>query len=168
MISSTQNVTAPRHFWEPIRRSVTRGLFGYTPEVGANGRPVAPPKFGPSKGGSNVDGTLPVVTYISRQSTGRRLLTSDHEALVEALRGLEKEGLCTVRKPIMENLNLKQQLAEIASSTVSAQFPYTGVFIDIHLHVVDYCGCARKWLDPPDLHAAVFEVGRHRDSDSRE
>jgi hypothetical protein len=68
----------------------------------------------------------------------------------------------------MENLNLKQQLAEIASSTVSVQSPHAGVFINIQLRVEDYRGRSRKWLDPPDFHATVFEVRRYRNSDPRQ
>jgi hypothetical protein len=35
----------------------------------------------------------PIVTYISRQSTGRRLTPKDHEGLVKVLRELEEEVL---------------------------------------------------------------------------
>jgi hypothetical protein len=64
----------------------------------------------------------PIVTYISRQSTGRRLTPEDHEGLVKALRELEEEGICEIRIPVMEHLNLGEQIAEVASSTVSFLF----------------------------------------------
>ena len=118
MLGATQNLTAPRHFWEPIRGAITQRLWGYTPEVANTGRPVFPPQFSPSPHTFGAHHTLPVVTYISRQATGRRLLDTDHQRLVAALRRLEVEGICTVRIPVMEKLTLREQLAEIASSTV--------------------------------------------------
>ena len=113
MISGTMNVTAPTGFWEPLRSALTRNLFGYVPEVKPDGKPSVPPPF---KGTS---GSRPIVTYISRQSTGRRLADESHQGLVAALRELEEEGICTVRIPILEHMSLRDQLAEVASSTVS-------------------------------------------------
>lgn len=126
-------LTAPSRFWDPIRKSAMKHLFGYAPEVADDGRPVSPPGFaeadelGDGYGdiGGHDEGKsrshLPVVTYISRQDTGRRLLAPDHEGLVEALKGLEEEGVCVVRIPVMEDMTFKEQFAEIASSTVSVQ-----------------------------------------------
>lgn len=126
------NLTAPTHYWEPIRKSAMKHLFGYVPEVADSGEPVTPPGFAPDSdytdsdyaaaaGTHDIDGpsrNRPIVTYISRQDTGRRLLAPDHEGLVAALLGLEEEGVCIVRIPVMEDLSFKEQFAEIASSTV--------------------------------------------------
>ena len=119
MLSSTQNVTVPYHFWEPIRKSVSQRLWGYAPLVTNSGRPASTPRFTLDSDAAATDNNLPIVTYISRQTTGRRLIVSHHEELVAALRLLEIEGVCTVRIPVMEKLTLKEQLAEVASSTVS-------------------------------------------------
>ena len=123
MLSSTQNMTVPDRFWEPIRKSVTQQLWGYTPQVTNSGRPASTPRFAPDSDAAGIDKSLPIVTYISRQTTGRRLIESHHEELVAALRMLEIEGVCTVRMPVMEKLTLKEQLAEVASSTVSISPP---------------------------------------------
>jgi hypothetical protein len=130
MMSSTMNLTVPTHYWEPIRGTLTRSLFGYVPQVRSDGRPLLPPS--PFNNGDGAISTAngngnggkrkalkPIVTYISRQTAGRRLIPEDHEALVKALRELEEEGLCEVRIPVMERLSLKEQIAEVASSTVS-------------------------------------------------
>jgi protein O-GlcNAc transferase len=132
MISSTMNLTVPTQYWEPIRGTLTRSLFGYVPQVRSDGRPLLPPSpfnngdgaISTGNGNGNGNGgkrkeLKPIVTYISRQTAGRRLIAEDHEALVKALRELEEEGLCEVRIPVMERLSLRDQIAEVASSTVS-------------------------------------------------
>jgi len=101
MISSTMNITVPKQFWEPIRKRVIRNV------VGSHGAP------NPSKSTS-----LPLVLYISRQSTGRRLLDSAHEDLVRALKQLEKEGICEVQIPKMESLKFSEQLHLAARAVV--------------------------------------------------
>ena len=104
MISSTMNITVPKQFWEPIRKRVIRNVVGSSTSHGAPN---------PSKTTS-----LPLVLYISRQSTGRRLLDSAHEDLVRALKQLEKEGLCEVQIPKMESLKFSEQLHLAARALV--------------------------------------------------
>lgn len=144
MLGATQNLTVPRHFWEPIRKSITQRLWGYSPEVSNSGRPVLPPQFTPSSDTLGMHHTLPVVTYISRQTTGRRLLDSDHQRLVAALRQLADEGICTVRIPVMEKLTLREQLAEVASSTI---------LLGVHGN-----GLTHQLFMPPSLRSAVIEI----------
>ncbi|KAJ2914186.1 hypothetical protein MD484_g6237, partial [Candolleomyces efflorescens] len=43
MISGTMNLTVPTHYWEPIRASLTRSLFGYVPHVDKAGHPSSSP-----------------------------------------------------------------------------------------------------------------------------
>ncbi|KAJ3523232.1 hypothetical protein NMY22_g11535 [Coprinellus aureogranulatus] len=116
MLGATQNLTVPHGFWEPIRKAITQRLWGYTPEVANSGRP----------------------------STGRRLLSPDHESLVAALKQLEAEGACTVRIPVMEKLTLREQLAEIASSTI---------LLGVHGN-----GLTHQIFMPPSLRSAVIEI----------
>jgi hypothetical protein len=109
-------VSAPEDYWAPIRKALAENLLGYIPELDVNGAVTGP---------TTVPGlvtTKPVVTYISRQGAGRRLTDKDHEGLVEALRGLEKEGLCEVHIPLMERMSLQDQIALPAKSTVSLSF----------------------------------------------
>ena len=61
-------------WWEPIRQSVVSFAL--------------PPSRKPKP---NADGSTPVITYISRQKTGRRLQDEDHDKLVTALYRLGRD-----------------------------------------------------------------------------
>ena len=113
MIAGTMSVSAPEDYWAPIRNALAENLLGYIPELDANGAVTGPTSI------PGLVTTKPVVTYISRQGAGRRLTDKDHEGLVEALRGLEQEGLCEVHIPMMERMSLQEQIALPAKSTVS-------------------------------------------------
>lgn len=119
MIAGTWNVTVPPGFWEPLRRSAVENALGYLPDA---------------RGGK------PVVTYISRQSTGRRLRKEDHAGLVRSLRELDAEGVCEVHVVRMEGMSLKAQIELVARTsvlvgvhgnglTVSGLFFYLGTMI---------------------------------------
>lgn len=167
------SLTAPFRFWEPVRKSAMKQLFGYVPEVADSGRPVSPPGFldeydefdADTVGDDDAGRSLPVVTYISRQDTGRRLLAPDHEGLVTALKGLEEDGVCIVRIPVMEDLSFKEQFAEIASSTVGTHlFKGCGPWLTRASPVLDHRWGARERPYTPDVHAAFSAVGHFRDT----
>lgn len=101
------DVTAPEHFWEPLRQRLVTNTIGYLPVMDNAGVVVSSPKS-----------SAPVVTYISRQSTGRRLTVEDHEGLIVALRALEDEGLCEFNVAVMETMTFPQQVETVARSTV--------------------------------------------------
>ena len=122
MIAGTMSVSAPDDYWAPIRKALTENVLGYIPKLNVNGAVTGPASI------PGVVTTKPVVTYISRQGAGRRLTDKDHEGLVEALRGLEKEGLCEVHMPMMERMSLQDQIALPAKSTVSLSF-YFGSYM---------------------------------------
>lgn len=67
-------ITVKDLYWEPIRQSVVAFAL--------------PPSRRPK---SNADGSTPVITYISRQKTGRRLRDEDHDELVTALYRLGRD-----------------------------------------------------------------------------
>jgi hypothetical protein len=113
MIAGTMNVTAPDGFWTPIQKSLVQNILGYLPTVEGRGVDVSQ---------LEAVSTKPVVTYISRQVAGRRLLEKDHEGLVGALRELETEGICEVHVAMMERMTVKQQIELVARSTVRVQF----------------------------------------------
>ena len=72
-----------RHWWAPVRRAVV--------EYAAGMREVLWPgeaELGAIAKGRTAKRERPVITYVNRQSTGRRLLDQDHEALVVALEEL--------------------------------------------------------------------------------
>ncbi|KAF7349429.1 hypothetical protein MSAN_01732800 [Mycena sanguinolenta] len=102
MIAGAMNVTAPHDFWAPIRASLLRNVLapGLIPDSTQD-----PP-------------SLPLVTYISRQGTGRRLLAADHNALVDALKELEVEGLCEVQIAVLERMTLAEQIELVARSLI--------------------------------------------------
>lgn len=123
MIASTQELEAPEFnpnftsashegFWSPLRKSLTMNLLGYLPTFASliDRRVISPPFEKSDK---------PVVTYISRQDTRRRLTEESHNGLVEALKELEREGVCEVQIPLMEKLGLRDQVRIAARSAVS-------------------------------------------------
>jgi len=127
MISGTMNITVPAQFWEPLRKRVIRNVVGAQSEQ-----------------------RKPRVLYISRQGgrpqdNGRRLLDADHLALVSALEGLEKEGLCEVNVVQMEKIPLAEQLKLVSKSTVG--LISSGLFrvVRLTLLVIDYNWSPRKW-----------------------
>lgn len=90
--------TTDKHFWEPIRKSIFDNFIRY-------GVGLTPIK-------------LPVVTYISRQLTRRRLTEESHTSLVSALEELQAEGICEVHVAQMEKMTLHEQLELMFRSTV--------------------------------------------------
>ncbi|PPQ76079.1 hypothetical protein CVT26_004600 [Gymnopilus dilepis] len=124
MISSTMNVTVPEHFWEPLREQLVTNTIGYLPVMDNAGVVVSSPKS-----------SAPIVTYISRQRTGRRLVTEDHDGLIDALKELEAEGLCELNVAIMETMTFAQQIESVARSTI---------IIGVHGYLHDYEILARN------------------------
>lgn len=119
MISPAMSVNPAPEFFEPVRRTAISNLLGYIPilnERGAVAGIVMP--SGEAIVNDDLSSDLPVVTYISRQGGARRLNNSDHEGLLQALRGLEQEGVCKVNVVRMETLSVKEQVAVAARSTV--------------------------------------------------
>lgn len=123
MIAGTQELEAPEFdpsspspdhegFWSPLRKSLTHNLLGYIPTFASltNRIVLSPPSDRSDK---------PVVTYIDRQGTGRRLTDESHKSMVEALRTLEEEGVCEVQIVRMENVGLREQVRLVARSAVS-------------------------------------------------
>ncbi|KAH6908790.1 hypothetical protein BKA70DRAFT_252565 [Coprinopsis sp. MPI-PUGE-AT-0042] len=149
MIAGAMDVTAPERFWERIRKSMVRNILGYVPAIDSNGRvsvssmvPSASPS-GPLDLGSQGWG-LPVVTYISRQGTGRRLRNEDHQNLVKALQQLEEDGVCILQIPMMERLSLRDQIDIIAKTTI---------MVGVHGN-----GLTHQLIMPPSLRSATFEI----------
>jgi len=88
------------HWWNIIRSAVTR-FSGLDEDVDK--------------------GTVPVITYISRQEWGRRkLIQEDHEKLVEELYKLRDKHGVEVNIVSMDKLTHAEQLVLAARTTVSA------------------------------------------------
>ncbi|KAF5349079.1 hypothetical protein D9756_009425 [Leucocoprinus leucothites] len=123
MIAGTQELQAPEFspessspsnegFWSPIRKTLTHNTLGYLPTFASltDRRIISPPSD---------KSELPLVTYIDRQGTGRRLTEESHKSLVDALSELEAEGVCEIKIVRMENVPLREQIRLAARSAVS-------------------------------------------------
>ncbi|KIY72239.1 hypothetical protein CYLTODRAFT_486459 [Cylindrobasidium torrendii FP15055 ss-10] len=129
MIGSTQTVEVKEGFWRPVRESVVKNILGYFPVEWTG------------KGGRR----KPVVTYISRQQGSRRKLADNaHDRLVDALKKLEEEGLCEVNVVNMETLQLRDQVALLAKTTI---------VIGVHGNGLTHL----LWM-PPSQSSAVIEI----------
>ncbi|KAI6046350.1 hypothetical protein EDC04DRAFT_2630162 [Pisolithus marmoratus] len=84
------------HWWSPIARNAMK--FSGLSEL---------PHTGP-----------PVITYISRQTSGRRLIAEDHELLVEALEALGNEYGYEVNIVSMEKLSREEQIKLAMRTTI--------------------------------------------------
>ncbi|KAF8641810.1 hypothetical protein AX16_009791 [Volvariella volvacea WC 439] len=134
MIAGTISVTpTTAHFWEPLRQSTIRNFLGYIwdvdHETGAVSVISDPSDTNFAQGHGNANSNAkpkakaivsekPIVTYISRQGGGRRLVQSDHIGLVAALQRLEDEGVCKIHVAQMEKMSLREQIDLVASSSV--------------------------------------------------
>ncbi|KAG6910721.1 hypothetical protein DXG01_008252 [Tephrocybe rancida] len=108
MISSTMVVNVSETFWEPLRRTTVQNVLGYLPQLDSHGVVVSP------SGASE----MPVVTYIMRQGSSRRLAEIDHVNLLKALRGLEWSGACQVHAIHPEKMSLAEQMDVMARSSI--------------------------------------------------
>ncbi|RDB18385.1 EGF domain-specific O-linked N-acetylglucosamine transferase [Hypsizygus marmoreus] len=135
MIAGTMTVPAAEHFWEAIRDPTVTNVLGFLPTLNKHGAVIAPPEATSPK---------PIVTYISRQGAGRRLVAEDHEVLVKALRDLEAEGICEVVVAMMERMGLKEQIELTARSTV---------IVGVHGNGMTH----QLWM-PPSERSTVIEI----------
>ena len=147
MIAGTWNTTVPAHFWDPIRQSTVLNALGYLPALNSRGSVVFPPK---------VKTDRPIVTYVSRQNSHRRLADEDHRELVRSLRELDVEGLCELHVVEMEGMTLKSQLELAARTTVLVGVHGNGMTVS-RSRVVDIWDCADESVASA-LDAAVREV----------
>lgn len=110
--SSESSSSSHEGFWSPIRKSLTLNLLGYLPTFASltDRRVLSPPSD---------KSELPVVTYIDRQKTGRRLTEESHKSLVDVLLELKEEQVCEVQIVRMEEVSVREQIRLAARSTVS-------------------------------------------------
>jgi len=127
------NVTVPTHFWEPLRQRLVLNTIAYLPVLNTAGAVVSEPKS-----------PLPIVTYVSRQSTGRRLNQESHDGLVKALEELAREGLCELHVRRMELLPFSQQVEAVARSTI---------ILGVHGNGLTH----QLWM-PPSPRSTVIEI----------
>ena len=61
----------------------------------------------------------PVITYLSRQMTGRRLTDQAHLDVIEELQSIAKTGKAEYRMEVFEDVPVPEQWARLARTTVS-------------------------------------------------
>lgn len=90
-----------RNFWEPVRANVVEFA-------------------GEDRNSGSGTTSKPVITYVSRQNWGRRMLRpADHDRLVNALKRLEKERDYEINIVEMDKLTRDEQIRLAARTTVS-------------------------------------------------
>jgi hypothetical protein len=117
-----------RHWWAPVRRAVveyaagTRGaVWPGEVELDAIAKGRTPKR------------ERPVITYVNRQSTRRRLLDQDHEALVAALEELGRKYDYEVVVASMEFMNKFDQIYLSSRTTVRSHPPVLVGYLYGHL-----------------------------------
>ncbi|KAJ7041560.1 hypothetical protein C8F04DRAFT_1079244 [Mycena alexandri] len=124
MIAGAMNVSAPPDFWAPVRTSLWRNTLGAVPVA------------------ENTIHRPPLVTYISRQGGGRRLVAEDHDALVAALRALEADGVCEFQLAAMERIPMREQIELVSRSTI---------LVGVHGNGLTH----QLWMPPSPLSATI-------------
>lgn len=160
---------ASRWWWEPIRRTMLRhagvsediinrsvegvgavdpakdALQGWVPAY-EGAEPLAP-----------VGKYRPVITYISRQGSRRRLTAASHDELVKELEARAKLHDWELVIVMAEKMSKEEQIALAGRTTVCG----TLLSSQAGLTVADHARCARKRADALDLDAGHAPVGGH-------
>jgi hypothetical protein len=108
--------------------------------------------------------TNPVITYISRQSWGRRMLIqADHEKLVRELYKLRDNYGYEVNVVSMDKLSRIQQLQLAARTTVSdlSLIFIAGTYPECVCVCLDHDGCSWQWSDLAHLDETFPAIHRH-------
>lgn len=115
--------------------------------------------LGPNTGGGTT--STPVITYISRQEWGRRMLIKeDHEKLVSELYKLRDLYGYEINVVAAENMSRREQLELAARTTVSKLAIQSYILVDRVL--VDHDGCPREWFNISHLDEALPSVHSDR------
>jgi hypothetical protein len=147
-----------RHWWAPVRRAVV--------EYAAGTREVVWPgevELDAIAKGRTPKRERPVITYVNRQSTRRRLLDQDHEALVAALEELGRKYDYEVVVASMEFMNKFDQIYLSSRTTVrshpllSWSGTYTVIFFKIMLGVHGNGLSSAIWMKPT-RRSALIEI----------
>ncbi|KAF8908529.1 hypothetical protein CPB84DRAFT_1744161 [Gymnopilus junonius] len=133
MVSSTMNVTVPDRFWEPLRLRLVKNTVGYFPVLDDTGAVLTGHKS-----------SAPIVTYVSRQRTGRRLTEDDHQGLIKSLLELEADGLIELNIAVMETMTFSKQIETVARSTI---------MVGVHGNGLTH----QLWM-PPSSRSTVIEI----------
>ena len=89
---------------KPLRERLLEGYKGLVP-------------VGTTKSGAP-DTKLPVITYITRQQTTRRLTNESHTELMLELNQIKREGLAEVNVEIFEERSVQDQIAIMGRTSV--------------------------------------------------
>ena len=104
----------------------------------------------------------PVITYISRQDWGRRMLIQrDHEKLVEELYKLRDQYGYEVNVVSMDKLSPFEQLRLAGRTTVCTFYLATRSGLTVDLITTDHDGGARQWSDLAAVDEALATLDCH-------
>lgn len=148
MFGNVAKLVTPVDFFDPIRFAMMRGLGIRPSDVNShinsksninddNDNDSYSVKEGKSK---------PVVTYMDQQGEGRRLLKTDHEALVKALKGLTDIAEIHIARP--KQMSVKERTELLAKTTI---------LISVHNENLMY----QMWMENSDTSTVmeIFDAG---------
>jgi hypothetical protein len=135
------------HYWSPIRQAVVEYSAG-TKEVEWPGERKLHMLMNMDEQDEEgqEDSEKPLIAYISRQKTGRKLKTAHHEALVQAVQSLADENGYEFKIPLMEEMSKFDQIYLASRSTVripiwSTQCLFAWRYVDTIIeHHIDLVG----------------------------
>jgi hypothetical protein len=93
------------HWLAPLRQRLLEGYKGPIPIESTPGLPLAT--------------KLPVITYITRQTTTRKLTDQSHAELIVELDRIKKEKLAEVNIEVFEERTVQDQIAIMGRTSVS-------------------------------------------------
>lgn len=138
------------YWWSPIRRAVTE--FAGLPLSLIAGEGVDP--------ATKAENEQFVITYVSRQEWGRRMLLSeDHNRLIQELNRLHDVYGYEVNVVSMDKLPRSEQIALAGRTTVCINSIKYNIRKEcIHLGNLDYDGGSWKWADFFSLDETYSEI----------
>jgi hypothetical protein len=187
-VASAMHVGDPGPWWwEPVRRQVLRfaGVEEEYLDIALEGygavdpakldsdpdfvKELTPPSREPLSSLEAL-GKKPLVTYISRQNSRRRLTPESHEDLVQALEKHAKANGWELMVVQAEKLAKEEQLQLAARTTVSCRtllcegcMEFVSLRVLMCLLTVDYAGCTRERFDASVVDASYASKRRDRD-----
>jgi len=105
----------------------------------------------------------PVITYLSRQMTGRRLTDQGHLDVIEELQAIAKTGKAEYRMEVFEDVPVPEQWARLARTTVCRRSPLVRRYREADIST-DLCFGSWKRSDSYNLYARIPWLSRLRDA----
>jgi hypothetical protein len=165
--------TTSRWWWEPIRRQILRysGVEESVIERNLEGIGAVDPAtidqahlgLGPGNEYQPLKPTgsyTPVVTYISRQKSRRRLTVESHEELIKRLEERSKKVGFELVVVEAEKLSIEEQFALAGRTTVSrySHKQLNAEILNANNSATDHARRTWEWIDSPPLDAGNAKI----------